>query len=121
MTDIIRAGTPAEQLPAAALIRLAETAQAVPYLVRGGIIGRAAAAALLAIAADAASSPDGACACGQGEIARRAGTSQPYLASACLPQLIDGGLITWDRAGRCSSYRVDQGVIRAAAADGGWQ
>lgn len=121
MTTTVRAGTPAAQLPAAALIRLAETAQAVPYLLREGIIDRAAAAALLAIAADQACASDGVCACGQGEIARRTGTSQPYLASACLPQLVDAGLVARGRAGRRSSYRVDRGVIRAFAEKGGWQ
>lgn len=121
MTDTIRAGTPASQLPAAALIRLAETTQAAPYLVREGIIDRAAAVALIVIAADQAASPDGCCACGQGEIARRSGTSQPYLSSVCLPQLVDAGLVVPDRVGRCASYRVDRGVIRAAAEEGGWQ
>ena len=121
MTDTIRAGTPAGRLPAAALIQFAETALAVPSLVGGGIIDRASAVALLAIAADQACAPDGVCACGQGEIARRAGTSQPYLASVCLPQLVDAGLVVRGRAGRRFSYRVDWGVIRAAAEEGGWQ
>ena len=119
MTDTIRAGTPADQLPAAALIRLAETAQAVPGLVREGIIDRAAAVALIVIAADQASSRG--CTCGQGEIARRAGTSQPYLASTCLPQLVDAGLVILGRAGRRSTCTVRQDAIREAAAEGGWQ
>lgn len=120
MTDTIRAGTPAEQLPAAALIRLAETAQAVPGLVREGIIDRATAIALLAIAVDQASSPDGCCACGQGEIARRAGTSQPYLASTGLPQLVGAGLVTRGRDGRRAVYTVDRDAVRAAAEEGRW-
>lgn len=121
MTDTIRAGTPAEQLPAAALIRLAETCQAVPGLVRGGIVDRAAAVALIAIAVDQAASPDGCCACGQGEIARRSGTSQPYLASTGLPQLVDAGFVARGRGGRRAVYTVDRDAVRAAAADGGWQ
>lgn len=121
MTDTIRAGTPADQLPAAALIRLAETAQAVPGLVRRGIINRASAVALLVIAADQACAPDGVCACGQGEAARRAGTSQSYLAAACLPQLVEAGLVSWGRVGRRGAYRVAWGAIRAAAEEGGWQ
>lgn len=121
MTDTIRAGTPAGQLPAAALIRLAETAQAVPGLVREGILDRAAAVALLAIAADQASSGAGACACGQSEIARRAGTSQPYLSTVALPQLVDAGLVTLGRAGRRITCTVRQDAIQAAAAEGGWQ
>lgn len=121
MTSTITAGTPASQLPAAALIRLAETAQAVPYLVRGGIIDRAAAVALLAIAADQASSPDDACVCGQGEIARRAGTSQSYLAATVMPQLVDSGLVDAGRGGRRAAYTVSQAAVRAAAADGGWR
>ena len=121
MTCTIMAGTPAGLLPADALIRLAETAQAVPYLVREGIIDRAAAIALIAIAADQACAQDGACACGQGEIARRAGTSQPYLASTGLPQLVDAGLVARGGDGRRAVYTVDWDAIRAAAADGGWQ
>lgn len=121
MTDTIRAGTSAEQLPVAALIRLAETAQAVPYLIREGIIDRAAAAALVVIAADQAASPDGCCACGQGEIARRSGTSQPYLASVCLPQLVDAGLVARCRDGRRTVYTVSWDAARAAATDGGRQ
>lgn len=121
MTDTIRAGTPAEQLPAAALIRLAETAQAVPCLVREGIIDRAAAVALIVIAACQAASPDGCCACGQSEIARRAGTVQPYLAATGLPQLIDAGLVTRGRDGRRAVYTVSWDAVRAAATDGGWQ
>ena len=119
MTTTVRPGRPAVQLPVVALVRLAETAQAVPALVRGGTIDRAAAIALIAIAADQASSR--ACTCGQGEIARRAGTSQPYLASAALPQLVDAGLVTLGRAGRRITCTVRQDAIRAAAAEGGWQ
>jgi len=121
MTDTIRAGTPADQLPAAALIRIAETAQAVPSLVRGGIIDRAAAVALIVIAADQAASPDGRCACGQDEIARRAGTVQSYLAAVALPQLVGAGLIAPSRQGRRRAYTVCQDRVRAAATDGGWQ
>lgn len=121
MTDTIRARTPADQLPTAALIRLAETAQAVPYLLRGGIIGRAAAVALIVVAADQAAGPDGCCACGQGEIARRAGTSQPYLASTGLPQLVDAGLVARGRDGRRAVYTVSWDAVRAAATGGGWQ
>ena len=121
MTDTIMAGTPASQLPASALIRLAETAQAIPGLVREGIIDRAAAVALIVIAADQASSGAGACACGQGEAARRAGTSQPYLATVALPQLIDAGLVVRGRQGRRCVYAVSWDAVRAAATDGGWQ
>ena len=121
MTDTIRAGVPAEQLPASALIRLAETAQAIPGLVREDIIDRAAAISLIVIAADQAASPGGCCACGQGEIARRSGTSQPYLALAGLPQLIDAGLVVRGRQGRRCVYAVSWDAVRAAATDGGWQ
>lgn len=121
MTDTIMAGTPAGQLPAAALIRLAETAQAAPTLVREGIIDRAAAVALIVIAADQAASPGGCCACGQGEIARRSGTSQPYLASTGLPQLIDAGLVARGRDGRRAVYTVSWDAARAVAEEGGWQ
>lgn len=100
--------------------RLAETARAIPYLVREGIIDRAAAVALIVIAADQAASPDGCCACGQGEIARRAGTSQPYLASVCLPQLTGAGLVARGRDGRRAVYTVSWDAVRAAATDGGW-
>lgn len=121
MTDSIRAGVQASQLPVAPLIRLAETCQAVPRLVRGGIIDRASAVALIVIAADQVCAPDDVCACGQGEIARRAGTSQSYFAAACLPQLVEAGLVSRGRCGRRASYRVAWDAIRAAAADGRWQ
>lgn len=121
MTDSIRAGVQASQLPVAPMIRLAETCQAVPCLVRRGVINRASAVALIVIAADQACAPDGVCACGQGEIARRAGTSQPYFAAACLPQLVEAGLVSRGGGGRRASYRVAWGAIRAAAEEGGWQ
>lgn len=101
--------------------RLAETARAIPYLVREGIIDRAAAIALIVIAADQADSPDDCCACGQGEIARRAGTSQPYLAATGLPQLIDAGLVARSRGGRRAVYTVDWDAVWEARLDEGWQ
>lgn len=107
--------TPIAAMSVGGAIHLAEAAQAVPCLVREGIIDRAAAIALLAIAADQACAPDGVGACGQGEIARRAGTSQPYLASACLPQLEEAGLVIRRRHNGRHAYFPDHERIRAAA------
>lgn len=106
---------PTGGIPAGGAIRLAEAAQAVPVLVRRGIIGRAAAVTLLAIASAQASSPAAVCACRQAELADLAGTQQPYLASVALPELIEAGLVARRRHGGASVYLVCYERVRALA------
>lgn len=107
--------TPVGGIPVDGAIRLAEAALAVPRLVRHGIIGRAAAVTLLAIASEQASSPDAVCACRQDELAALAGSRQPYLASVALPELAGAGLVARCRHDGGPAYLVGHEQVRAWA------